>query len=180
MTKDTERSGKGDAGSRRRRGMRGMRGWILALALIGLGAVGGAATTAAVGSEGHGMWGHHWKHRASNPAEMTEKLQRMSAWALGSVDATDEQRARVDAILAEAVNDLFPLRDEQRAYRRDLIAELSRPQVDRAALDKVRVAGLALAEKATARMLDAVIAVSEVLDQEQRQQLVKRFARHRH
>ena len=103
-----------------------------------------------------------------------------SARVLGRVDATEEQRERVDAILAEAVSDLFPLRAEHHAHRRDLIAELARPQIERAGLERIRAAELALAEKATTRLLDAVVAVAEVLDPEQRQQIVDRFAEHRH
>ena len=99
---------------------------------------------------------------------------------LGSVDATEEQRERIDAILAGAVDDIFPMRDEHQAHRRDLMAELARPQIDRTGLERVRTAELALADKATARLLDAAVAVAEVLDPEQRQQLVERFARHRH
>ena len=187
MTKNAERPADGGASSERHGGRRRARGWLVALALIGLGAVGGAMTTVAVDAEAHGGWrhamggfGHHRSHRATDPARVTEKLQRMSAWALGSVDATDEQRERVDAILAEAVNDVFPLRAEHEAHRRDLVAELARPQIDRDALDRVRIAELALAEKATARLLDATVAVAEVLELEQRQRLMERFARHRH
>ena len=186
-----ESSGSGrSAGSDRRGGARRMRGWIAGLALLGLGAVGGALTTIAVDADAHGGWRHAmggFRHhgfghgRAIDPAHVTERLQHASAWALGSVDATDEQRERIDAILAGAVDDVFPLRTEHRAHRRDLIAELARPQLDRAALERIRIAELALAEKATARLLDSVVAASEVLDPEQRQGLVERFAkRHRH
>ena len=185
-----EGAGSGrNAGSDRRGGTRRARGWIAALALLALGAVGGAAVTVAVDADAHG-WRHAmggFRHhgfghdRAIDPAHVTERLQHASAWALGSVDATDEQRERIDAILAGAVDDVFPLRAEHRAHRRDLIAELARPQLDRAALEEIRTAELALAEKATARLLDAVVAAAEVLEPEQRQELVERFAkRHRH
>ena len=200
MTKHTEQkaernmdegAGLGrNAGSRQRGGARRARGWIAALALLALGATGGALTTIAIDADAHGGWRqamggfrHHGlgHGRAIDPARVTERLQHASAWALGRVDATDEQRERIDAILAEAVDDVFPLRAEHLAHRRDLIAELARPQLDRAALEEIRTAELALAEKATARLLDTVVAVAEVLDTEQRQQLVERMARkHRH
>ena len=178
------------AGSGRRGRARRARGWIAALALLGLGAAGGALTTIAVDADAHGGWRHAmggFRHhgfghgRAIDPAHVTERLQHASAWALGKVDASDEQREHIDAILAGAVDDIFPLRAEHRAHRRDLIAELARPQLDRAALERIRTAELALAEKATARLLDAVVAASEVLDPEQRQGLVESLVkRHRH
>ena len=188
--RNTGRNMDEGAGSGRRGDARRARGWIAALVLLGLGAAGGALTTIAVDADAHGGWRHAmggFRHhgfghgRAIDPAHVTERLQHASAWALGKVDASDEQRERIDAILAGAVDDIFPLRAEHRAHRRDLIAELARPQLDRVALERIRTAELALAEKATARLLDAVVAASEVLDPEQRQGLVESLVkRHRH
>ena len=171
-------------GSGPRHAWRRTRGWLMALALIGLGATGGALTTMAVGAGAHGGWGHgfrmHGHHGQMDPDRVVERVQRFSAWTLGSVDATDEQRDRIDAILAAAVNDIFPLRAEHHAHTRDLIAELARPQLDRDRLERVRTAELALAEQATARMLDATVEIAEVLDPEQRQRLVERLADRAH
>ena len=184
MTENTQRRNETGADASRHGARRLTRGWALAVMLVGLGAAGGALTTIAVDASAHGGWHDrfrmHGSGHAVGVAHATERLQRVSAWALGSVDATDEQRERIDAILAAAVNDVFPLRDEHHAHRRDLIAELARPQVDRAELERVRVAELALAEKATARLLDATVAIAEVLDPEQRQHLAARLAKHWH
>ena len=188
MTENTQRQNETGTGAGRHGGRHRARGWVMAAMLVGLGAAGGALTTIAVDAGAHGGWhdrfrmhGHgHGHGHAAGAAHATERLQRVSAWALGSVDATDEQRDRVDAILAGAVNDIFPLRDEHHAHRRDLIAELARPQVDPAELERVRAAELALAEKATARLLDATVAIAEVLQPEQRQQLAERFAERGH
>ena len=183
MTDNGREYSQDDVGSGRRDGHHGARRWIMALALIGLGAVGGALTTFAVDVDAHG-WRHGFRHhghgRAVDAAHVIERIQHASAWALGRVDATDEQRERVDAIVASTVTDLFPLRAEHHANTRDLIAELSRPQIERATLERIRAAELALAEKATVRLLDATIAIAEVLDPEQRQQLVERIGDHRH
>ena len=183
MTENTQRHAETDTGSGRNDGKRRARGWIMAVMLLGLGAAGGALTTVALDAGAHGGWGgghRMFRHgHATDPAQAIERVQHASAWALGSVDATDEQREQVDAILAGAVNDLFPLRAEHRAGRRDLIAELSRPEIDRSRLEQIRTEQLALADKATARLLDATVAVSEVLDPEQRQQLVAKLAKRR-
>ena len=183
MTENKQQHAQRDAGSDRNVGARRARGWIMALALLGLGATGGALTTVAVDAGAHGGWHHgfrmHGHRHAANAAEASERVQHFSAWALGSVDATDEQRDRVDEILAGAVNDIFPMRAEHHEHRRDLIVELARPQLDRDGLERVRTAELALAERATARMLDAAVAIADVLEPEQRQQLVERFAERR-
>ncbi len=179
---ENDRQDTGNAtGPDRCRGRRGARRWGMVLALLGVGAVGGALTAFAV--DAHGGWGHgfkhHWRGHAIDAAHVTERLQRASEWVLDDVDATDEQQERIDVILAGAVEDIFPMRAEHRAHRRDLIAELARPQIDRAGLEQLRTAELALAEKATARLLDAVVAIAEVLEPEQRQRLLDRFDEHR-
>ena len=184
MTESTRRDADNNAGPGRHPGQRRARGWIMGLALLGLGAAGGALATVAVDAGAHGGWGHgfkhHWRGHATDAVHVTERLQHASAWVLGKVDATDEQQERIDAILAGAVNDIFPIRAEHDTHRRDLMTELARPEIDRTALERVRTAELALAEKATARLLDATVAIAEVLDPEQRQRLVERFAEHRH
>ena len=180
MQRDVGRDGGSGPHGRQHRG----RKWIMALVLIGLGAAGGVLAMNAMDAEAHGGWRHefrhHWHGHAMDVTRATERLQHVSAWALGSVDATEEQRERIDAILAGVVEDIFPLRHEHRAHRRDLIAELARPQIDRAELERVRTAELALAEQATARMLDAAVEIAAVLDSEQRQRLVERFAERTH
>ena len=171
-------------GTDRHGGKRRARRWVVAVALVVLGAGGGALTTIAVDAGAHGGWHHgSWMHGRGHmaTAELAiDRVQRVSAWALGSVDATDEQRERIDAILASAVDDLFPLRDEHRAHHRDLIVELARPQVDPAGLERIRAAELALVEKASGRLVDATVAIAEVLDPEQRRQLVERLAERGH
>ena len=183
MSENMQRDAAKDDGPGRQDGKRRTRGWIMGLALLGLGATGGTLATIAVDASAHGGWGHgfghHWRGHAADATHVTERLQHASEWVLGKVDATEEQQERIDAILAGAVDDIFPLRAEHDAHRRDLMAELARPQIDRAALERVRTAELALAEQATARLLDATVAIAEVLDTEQRQQLVERFAERR-
>ena len=182
MTQSNQRDAGKDAGAGRHGGRRRTRGWIMGLALLGLGAAGGALATIAVDAGAHGGWGHGFGHHRheTDAAHVTERLQHVSAWVLDKVDATNEQKERIDAILAGAVNDIVPLRVEHDVYKRDLMVELARPEIDRAALERVRTAELALAEQATARLLDATVAIAEVLEPEQRQQLVERFEKGRH
>ena len=152
--------------------------WILALAFVGVGAVVGSLATAMTDAGAYGGWRHGhgmFGHRPDSAAEAIERVQYVSAWVLGSVDATDEQRERVDAILADAVADIFPLHAEHHDHESDWIAELTRPSIDPAGLERVRAAELALAERATTRALEATIAIAEVLDPDQRHQIVSRF-----
>jgi Spy/CpxP family protein refolding chaperone len=184
MTQSTQREKDTENGTNRHGGKRRARGWVVGAALVALGAAGGALTTIAVDTVAHDGWHSglrmHERGYAKSPERAIARVQRVSAWALGSVDATDEQRERIDTILAAAANDLLPIRDQHHAHHHDLIAELSRPQVDRAGLERIRSAEIALVEKASARLVDATVAIAEVLDPEQRQQLLAKLENHRH
>ena len=184
MTESTKRRKDVEDGSGRHGGGRRARRWVVAAALVALGAGGGALTTIAVDAGAHGVWHHgSWMHGrgdGAGPERAIERMQHISAWALGSVDATDEQRERIDTILAAAANDLLPIRDQHHAHHHDLIAELSRPQVDRAGLERIRSAEITLVEEASARLVDATVAIAEVLNPEQRQQLLAKLGNHRH
>ena len=67
-----------------------------------------------------------------------------------------------------------------REYRRQLITELARPQVDGEALEKIRADGMALANSASKTLVNAVVDVTEVLSVEQRQELAAMIGRRQH
>jgi Spy/CpxP family protein refolding chaperone len=179
MTQETRRQAENGTGAGRTSGNRRARSWIMALALVGVGAVGGSLVTMVTDAGAHGGWRHGrgmYGHGPETAAQAIERVQHVSARVLGAVDATDDQRERIDAIVAAAVTDLFALHTEHRDHRSDWIAELTRPAVDRNALERVRTAELALAELASTRALDATVAIAQVLDADQRQRLVGKFA----
>jgi protein CpxP len=152
---------------------------IAALTLVGVGAVLGAAATAQASRMGgwHGM-GHQWGH-AKTEEQARERALDGTAWVLGRIDASAEQQTRINDIVANLVGDLYPLRGEHREYRRQLITELARPQVDAQALEKIRADGLALVDSASKTVVGAVVDVSEVLTIEQREELARMIGRHR-
>jgi Spy/CpxP family protein refolding chaperone len=123
--------------------------------------------------------GHHWGH-AKTEEQARERALDKAALMLGRLDATEEQQTRINDIVTSLVGKLYPLRGEHRETRRELITELSRPQVDREALEKIRADGLAMADSASRTLVSAVVDVSEVLTVEQRQELASIIGRHRH
>ena len=167
---DADRHSGKNAGPIRSRGTSRARGWVLALALIGIG--GGLATVSMDAGAQGGL-----RDSADRAIEAIERFQDGSDDILDLVDATDEQRERIDAILSETVDGLFPLREALREHQRALIVELTSAEIDRAALEAIRTARLAAEEMVSARMLDSVVAIAEVLDAEQHQQLVERLSR---
>ena len=179
MNEETKPNGCPRPGSRKHRMGRRARLAVAAVTLMSAGALLGAGVTAHAAKSGwHGM-GHRWSD-VSTEEQARERALDKAAWMLGRLDATPEQEARINAIVTALVADLYPLRAAHRETRRELVTELARPRVDRAALERIRAEGLALADTATRSVLDAVAEASEVLSVEQREELAAMIGRHRH
>ena len=97
----------------------------------------------------------------------------MAEWILKSVDATEAQHEEVKAILGNSIDTLLPIAQNHRDYREELRAELTKPAIDRAALENIRESGVGLMDEVSREMIDTVAAVAEVLTPEQRQELLE-------
>ena len=164
-----------------RRGSRRVRLAIAAVALVGLGtAIGVVATEVPARAAWHGF--KEWRHHGHGGSEATVRARAkwMSARALDEVDASDAQREQIDSVIDDLVTKAWPLREQHREHRRALIAELGRPEVSREALEALRTQELALVENISGDLVEAIVAVSGILDAEQRLALVERLDRHRH
>jgi len=126
---------------------------------------------------------HHWggAHGGPpDPEQAREHAGQAAEWVLRYVDASDEQHARVNAIIARSVGDLFALGDTHREHR-DAMLELFRsPEIDRVELDRLRRAELELADGASQTLLDALVEAAEVLTPEQRAELMELGERFHH
>jgi len=186
-TQPREGAHRGDGGRCRATGMgRRARLGIAAAGLIGIGAALGAlaAVSGAVGAHGfggfhgaHGLGGHHGAHTLES---MTERALERTAWVLGRVDATPGQEEQMNALVTGLVTELEPLHREHREHRRAVLGELLRPEVDRGALETLRLEELRLLDAASARVTDAVVDASHILTPEQRDELLSRFERREH
>ena len=93
-------------------------------------------------------------------------------WALRSVDASEDQQRRVSGILrgpGRGDQDEGPPSRNREAFARPL----GGATVDRAALEEVRKAELALAEEASQLLVKTLADAAEVLTPEQRRQLLE-------
>jgi Spy/CpxP family protein refolding chaperone len=86
----------------------------------------------------------------------------------------------VKAILASALQDLTPAREQHQGHRRAFLERLTQASVDRAALEQLRRAELTLAESASTRIVQALADAAEVLTPEQRVELVRLAEQFRH
>jgi len=117
----------------------------------------------------HGGGGHH------GPKHLRFGIE----WALGEVDATDEQVDQIVAIAEAATADLHGLRDEHEAQREALVAAISADEVDRDALEQLRAEGIELADGASVRLVTAIADAAAILTPEQRRSLIEEHAQHR-
>ncbi|HTS52301.1 MAG TPA: Spy/CpxP family protein refolding chaperone [Burkholderiales bacterium] len=118
-----------------------------------------------------GCWGH--KRSAMTPEERAARADFATQWVLSRVDATEEQKRRVQAIVQDAIKDLSQVREQHMKNRRAFMDALSQPTVDRAALQQLRQSEMQLAESASERFVTAIADAADVLTPEQRGKLVE-------
>jgi len=149
--------------------------------LLGGLAAGIGATAIAHGGPGgsHGGWGggRGWHGGEMDPQAMQRRAEAMVKWWLADVDATDAQQKKVAEIMTATMKELQPLREQHRAARKQVVEILSKPQIDRAALETVRAQELQLAETFSRRITQSLADAAEVLTPEQRAKLAERVQR---
>lgn len=145
----------------------------------------GAATLAACGTPGwggdrggSGDWGRggpgpgmrqHAPGGPGGPGQFDARgMSRMLDRMLSRLDATPEQRSKVQAIAAAAQADLAPLHQRIGEARRKATELLTQPSVDRAALEALRADQTAVVDQISRRMTQALADVADVLTPEQR------------
>lgn len=141
----------------------------------------GAALAVGVTVQAHNGGFHRMHMTGANgdPAAMAERIEFGAEFMLAKVGATDDQKAEVRTILRSAVTELAPLHQQHVANREAIRATLAAPTVDKAAVDSLRVSELKLADQASLRIQQAVLAAADVLTPEQRKALAERIAQRR-
>jgi len=112
-----------------------------------------------------------------DPVDVEQRLDRMLKHFYVEIDATDEQKRRLEPIVKQAAKDLLPLREQLHAGRREAIELLTQERVDPAALEALRARKIGLADEASRRVTRAIGEAAEVLTPAQRKELAAHFAR---
>lgn len=153
-----------------RPGRKRRRRWLFAGGL-GLAALAGLITTRA--------WahGHHFGRfgRVHSQEELRERLDRGADFLLSRVDATDQQRQRVDAILDQAAPGLFRSHQKGAELRRSFVQAVA--DGDRTAAENLRKQGLAIADEMSRQVLSVVEQSLLVLDNTQRAEVREHLSR---
>jgi periplasmic protein CpxP/Spy len=121
--------------------------------------------------------GHGRRHGPIDPAEMEKHLDRMLKHLYVEIDATEEQKQRLEPIVKQAAKDLLPMRENLHAGRRQAIELLTQDRIDPAAIEALRAKQIGLADEASRRLTRALADAAEVLNPAQRKQLAAHFAR---
>lgn len=129
--------------------------------------LGGIAAGTGFKAFAHGRWGGHG----------AMDLDRMLKHLYVEIDATEEQKRRLDPILRQAAKDLLPMRERLHAGRAEALELLTRERVDPAAVEALRAKHLQLADEASRRVTRALSEAAEVLTPAQRKELAAHWER---
>jgi periplasmic protein CpxP/Spy len=156
---------------RSRRGMFVMA--LLAVALLA-GLSGSMLTTAF--AQGYG-WQHFGMRGGGpfggplTPAQIDDRIDRMTKHMAIELDATADQQAKIATIAKAAVGDLRAMREKAQAARTQAITLLTAPTVDRTAIERLRTEQMGLADSASKRIAQALADIADVLNPEQRRKV---------
>ena len=160
----------------RRRGRRGT--FLIALVAVALVAgITGNLLSKAFGQGG--SWHHISWHDGGvfggplSPAQIDDRIDRMTKHMAIELDATAEQQAKLATIAKAAVTDLRPLQEKARAARAQAVTLLTAPTIDRSAIERLRAENIGLAETASKRIAQALEDAADVLSPEQRRKVAE-------
>jgi len=188
-TQTPQPSVSGDATARAMADKPRRRFFISALIATLVAAVATVFGVRAFADAGYGGWhriahaGYGGWHRGGfmgatvDPARLDEHLDRMLRHLYVEIDATDAQKQLLAPIVKSAARDLLPVRSRIHDARRQAVELLSRPTIDRAALETLRDEQIKLMDQASKRLTEALADVADVLTPEQRRQVAERIGR---
>ena len=102
-------------------------------------------------------------------------IAQMAAHIEAAANATADQKAQIDALVAQATTDLKALHGQGVQFHQQLHAVLVQPTIDRAALESLRQAHMQVADQASKRLVQLMADVADVLTPEQRQLVVTKM-----
>src|SRR5688500_10505767 len=120
--------------------------------------LGGAAAALGFRAFGHGR-----RHGPMDPAELDQRLDRMLKHLYVEIDATEEQKQKLEPIVKQAAKDLVPLRENLHAGRREAIGLLTQDRIDPTAIEALRAKQIGLADEASLRLTRALADSADVL-----------------
>lgn len=129
------------------------------------------------GGSWHGGWhrGHHGRFANMTDAEIEKKISRIIKHVAIEIEATPDQQEKLTKLFVAVAKDVKPMRGQMRESGRKIHDLLLADKIDRKALEQIRAARLADAERMSKTIVEAVVEAAEVLSPEQRKVLDERI-----
>jgi Spy/CpxP family protein refolding chaperone len=108
-----------------------------------------------------------------DPAKFQQRIEKRVDRALGSTDATADQKKKVTDILQAAFKDMKTFHDQRVENRRAMEAAMQAPTIDPAKIEQIRVEQMKIADASSKRFTQALIDAGNVLSAAQRQAFFK-------
>ncbi len=115
--------------------------------------------------------GGHQSFSKLSDAEIDARIERIVKHVAIEIDATSAQQQQITALVSAAAKDLKPVHLRMRTVGKEIRDLLTADTVDRAALEKLRSARLAEAEKISKDLVEVMADVADVLSLKQRKKL---------
>ena len=114
--------------------------------------------------------------QAFDPARLQQRIEKRVDKALGSTDATADQKKKVTDILQTAVTDRKAFRDQRVENRKAMEAAMQAPTIDAAKIEQIRAEQMKIADASSKRFTQALVDAGNVLNASQRQAFFKAWS----
>ena len=139
--------------------------------------IAGVAPVAGVGAVAHEAGMPIMLHHGPMTAEdITAHVDMFLQHIYIETAATDAQKAQIEPLVRQALDDLLPMHDHARDFHQQALQALSGDRVDRVALETLRAQHLQAADAASRRITQALADVADVLTPAQRKALAAHVA----
>jgi len=143
----------------------------LTLLAFAAGAAVSGGVVALAQNAGAGMHAHHGSMMSGNPADMAAHINQVVQHLYVEINATDAQKAQIDPLVKQAVDDLTPLHSQAASAHAQFVRAFTQDPIDRNSLEAARQAHVQLADQASRRIAELVADVGSVLTPAQRQKV---------
>jgi len=116
--------------------------------------------------------------QAFDPAKFQQRIEKRVDKALGSTDATADQKKKVTEILQAAFTDMKPLHAQRVENRKAMEAALQAPTIDPAKIEQIRADQMKIADQSSKVFTKALTDAGNVLSPAQRQAFFKAWSEH--
>jgi Spy/CpxP family protein refolding chaperone len=131
-----------------------------------------AGVVALAQNAGTGMHAlQHGMMTSGNPADVAAHVDHVLQHLYVEIGATDAQKAQIDPLVKQAVEDLTPLHSQAQNAHTQFVRAFTQDTIDRNSLETAREAHMQLADQASRRFVQLIADAGSVLTPAQRQKV---------